>query len=59
MRGSCDGPMATLLALLSNQGVLTDSLTILPDLDDSRISNPTRDNPLSRFATPDPPPPRV
>ena len=58
MRGSCKGPIA-LIRLLSEHGVLTDSLAVRPDVDapaDARLSPDTL---IRRFAAPDPPPPRA
>ena len=59
MRGTCDGPMAALFALLSNYGVLTDSFAMSPDLHASPAALHTRENLISRLASPDPPPPRA
>lgn len=59
MRGTCAGPMAGLAALLSNQGVLSEPFAMLPDLHESRITVPTRENLITRLAPPNPPPPRA
>ncbi len=59
MRGTCDGPMAALTALLSNHGVLSDSFSMLPDLHATGIAAPSRENLIGRLASPDPPPPRA
>lgn len=59
MRGTCDGPMAALSALLSNHGVLTDSFEILTDLHASSAAIHTRESLTNRLASPDPPPPRA
>ena len=59
MRGTCDGPASTFLALLANHGVLTDSFAISPDLPRSFISLHTRENVIGRLASPDSPPPRA
>jgi hypothetical protein len=59
MRGVCDGPMAALLALLSNHGLLTDSFVTLPDLQVTDVAARTREHLITRLAPPDPPPPRA
>jgi hypothetical protein len=59
MRGTCDGPIAALLALLSNYGVPTDSFDILPDLHAGSAAAQTHENLVIRLASPDPPPPRA
>ena len=59
IRGTCNGPMAALFALLSNHGVLTDSFAMLPDVRASYVAAHTRENLISRLASPDPPPPRA
>jgi hypothetical protein len=58
IRGSCDGPMAALFALLSSHGVLTDSIAVAPDLNPSAPAPRTRDSVVSRLPVPAPPPPR-
>ena len=57
MRGTCDGPMAALFALLSNHGVLRDSIILLPDLHTGSAATPdTRESDqssrVSRSSTP-------
>lgn len=59
IRGRCAGPMASLLALLSNQGVLPAGVAALPGVDSSSVSPAVRESVVSRLASPDPPPPRV
>jgi hypothetical protein len=59
MRGTCEGPMAALFALLSNHGVLADSFEMSPDLHAGSAAIHTRENLISRLASPDPPPPRA
>jgi hypothetical protein len=59
MRNACDGPMAALVALLWNHGVLTNSVVTLADLHPVYSIVHTRENPISRLAAPDPPPPRA
>lgn len=59
MRGTCDPPVAALVALLSNSGVLTHSSERLPDLSQSCIPPDADEHPASRLAAPDSPPPRA
>jgi hypothetical protein len=59
MRGTCDGPMAALVPLLSNQGVLTDAVSIRPDLHPRTDAASPHERLISRLASPDPPPPRA
>jgi hypothetical protein len=59
MHGTCDGPISTLFALLSNHGVLTDSFAMSPDLHRDSIPIHTRENLIARLASPDSPPPRA
>ena len=59
MRGTCDGPMAAVFALLSNHGVLTDSFAMLPDRQGHYLTAHARENLISRLASLDPPPPRA
>jgi hypothetical protein len=59
MRATCDGPVAAMFALLSNYGVLSESLLILPDVHAGSVSLQTHENLISRLAPPDSPPPRA
>ena len=59
IRGRCDGPMASLLALLSNQGVLPEPVAGLPDVESYSVSPALPESVVSRLASPDPPPPRA
>ena len=59
MRGTCGGPLAALLALLSNHGIPSDSFVTLPDLRPTPAPDSTRERLASRLASPDPPPPRA
>jgi hypothetical protein len=59
MRAMCDGPMAAILALLSNQGVLTDALSISPNLKPGSTAPRSPENLITRLASPNPPPPRA
>ncbi len=58
MRGTCDGPVSTFFALLSNPGLLTDSFAMSPDLHPDSITIHIRENLITRLASPDSPPPR-
>lgn len=59
LRGTCAGPMAALLALLQNQGVLPASVTVLPDATVRSVALTMRPDVVGRFEPPDPPPPRA
>jgi hypothetical protein len=60
MRGTCDGPMAAMVALLSQCGVLANAFSMtLPDLHPRSAITHGGENPLSRLASPEPPPPRA
>jgi hypothetical protein len=59
MRGTCKGPMAALLAQLSNVGILTVSLSVLPDLYAAGILSTASEDPVGHFTPPDTPPPRA
>jgi hypothetical protein len=59
LRSTCSEPMIALAALLSNHGVLTAPLHLMPDHGVS-IAQPRMHEPLvSRPDAPDPPPPRA
>ena len=59
MRGSCDGPTAGFIALLSHAGVLTESTSLPVDLDMRPTVVRVGEQVVSRLASPDPPPPRA
>lgn len=59
MRGTCSGPMAALVAQLSNYGVLPTSPQLLADLDRGALTDDVDEHLISRLAAPDPPPPRA
>ena len=59
MRGMCDGPAATFLALLTNHGLLTDRFDISPDVYRHAPAFLTRENLIVRRLSPDSPPPRA
>ncbi len=59
MRGTCSGPMAALVAQLSNYGVLPAALHVLPDLHRGSVTIDSDEHLLSRFTPPDSPPPRA
>ena len=59
MRGSCDGPTAGFIALLSQAGELIDSPSVPATLDRQRIVARVSERIVSRLESPDPPPPRA
>ena len=59
IRGTCNGPMAAMLALLSNYGILPDGFLVAPDDGPSLISTSAQEDLVSRLASPRPPPPRA
>lgn len=59
MQGTCDGPMAALFVIISNQGVLTEPLPLGHDLTVTAAPHPAREALVSRFTPPDSPPPRA
>ena len=59
LRGTCEGPMAALFALLSNPGILPESVAAIPNSGIARAPLPARENIVSRRDSPDPPPPRA
>ena len=59
MRSSCTGPMAALLAQLSNNGILTDPIQVQPDRQASPTAPHRSEQLVTRLAPPDSPPPRA
>jgi hypothetical protein len=59
MRGTCKGPMAALLAQLSNVGILATSFSVLPDLRATGTISTASEDLVGRFTPPDTPPPRA
>lgn len=59
LRGTCEGPMSALFALLSNHGILPDSAAAIPNIGIASTSLPARENIVGRRDSPDPPPPRA
>ena len=59
MRGSCSGPVASLVRLLSDPGVLDGSPALPADVAAPSAARISRDTPIRRFTAPDPPPPRA
>jgi hypothetical protein len=59
MRENCAGPLAVLLQLLSNHGVLTASLEASPDLTIATLPLAARENVITQLSSPDPPPPKA
>jgi len=58
MTGSCPGPSAALLAVLSNHGVLADIATATPDAGAGQAVAPIAERVTPFFTPPDSPPPR-
>ena len=54
LRGTCEGPMAALFALLSNHGILPESVAAIPSIGVGSSSRPARENIVSRRDSPDP-----
>lgn len=59
IRGTCGGPAAAMLTLLSTQGVLTATSTAWIDLPPAGESIISANHLLAQFESPDAPPPRV
>src|SRR5919112_4517457 len=59
MRGMCNGPAATFLALLTNHGLLTDKFALSPVVHGHAPAFHTRENLIVRRTSPDSPPPRA
>lgn len=59
LRGSCAGPMAALLVLLGNHGVLPESTTTPPDVAVRSIVLTVDERAAGHAVPPDPPPPRA
>jgi hypothetical protein len=59
LRGTCNGPMAALLTLLWQSGVLTDAVVAPPDFLGARVAAAPLEHLISFLAAPDSPPPRA
>jgi hypothetical protein len=59
MRGTCGGPVAALVVLLSNHGVLTAPFALSPEANAGLVTDARRENLTRRLASPEPPPPRA
>src|SRR5262245_10932965 len=59
LRGTCGGPAAALLALLSTHGVLTDPIASPSDSPFAVATFPSVDQLIPQFESPDAPPPRA
>jgi len=60
MRGTCDGPMAAVLAVLSTQGVPPiDAFRLVQESTATLVAGAAHEHPTSRLASPEPPPPRA
>jgi hypothetical protein len=58
MRATCQGPMVVLTALLSNHGIVPDTILIRPELHARSVAIPDREHLVRRLISPDTPPPR-
>jgi hypothetical protein len=59
LQGTCGGPMASLTALLSNQGVLPTAVPVDPLVEIAFAKIVARENLIQRITPPDTPPPRA
>jgi hypothetical protein len=59
MRGTCGGPFAALLALLSNQSILTRPAATTPTFDARPMFTGRQENVAALFDPPNSPPPRA
>ena len=59
MRGTCGGPLAALLVLLSNQTILTRTTATTPAFDAQQMTLGIHERVTARLDSPDPPPPRA
>ena len=60
MRGTCDGPMAAILAVLSTQGVPPAHVfSLIPDTRSAVVTGFAPEHLRSQLASPEPPPPRA
>jgi hypothetical protein len=59
IRGTCAGPMAALLRLLSNPGVLEGSFVVLPGVHAGSVLSVMQESLITHLTPPDPPPPRA
>jgi len=58
LRGNCTGPMAAMLAQLSNHGVLVATFDLQPDLRAAASGAVAHEHLITRRSPPDSPPPR-
>lgn len=59
MRATCQGPMVVLASLLSNHGVVPDTMALQPELPAAPVAPGLPENPIRRLISPDTPPPRA
>ena len=59
MQGTCEGPLAAVFVIISNHGVLAQTLQLAHDLTVTAAPNPAREELVSRFTPPASPPPRA
>lgn len=59
MRGTCSGPIAALVTVLSNTGILPDPLALDVDLHSTLSIHRRHEQPQARLQAPESPPPRA
>jgi hypothetical protein len=59
LRGTCDGPMATLGALLTQHGTFSPAFVLAPRVQPAGRAGAARERLVTRRTPPDPPPPRA
>ena len=55
----CAGPLASLIVLLSNQGILSEAAVMVQQMPPTPVADASDDGAGSLFERPDPPPPRL
>jgi hypothetical protein len=59
LSGTCSGPMAAMVALLSNPGIPIDRFAMSPDVHPGDVVAEAHEDLISRLPPPEPPPPRA
>lgn len=59
LRGSCGGPMAALVTLISTSGILADAVSVSPAIEAARVPAAAAERLVSKLVPPEAPPPRV
>jgi hypothetical protein len=59
MRGTCEGPVATFMGLLTNHGLLRDAFILSHHLHRTPMATDHRERLITQLASPDSPPPRA